>query len=356
MEVAAPESERNAARLLIFAGCLSWLAASFYFAVWYTTDSWSWGSSLAEAILGGAGAIFLLTGWIMLSRHDRVRLEGLQVVVESRSGRRTIPVGDHPAIEVCVDRRNTVRGPAFTWGLFLRGGDERAPILVRDEYYLEFRNLAEMLARGLGCRLIDRSNDGDPIEIPASDLDLPFRERVRRRPDLLGERVDAPPRPRVTVRETGEGRVFTWRGSLLGAAAMLLPAALLFSLLMYAPQWIDRGVLKLFDDQGLALAGMLAVALVLVGSLLPLAYEAKLVLGPDTLDFQQSVQGLSVTNQSIPWSEVEEIRVFQRGGTTRVEVFSDQEQINVGTSLDPVGEAEVASWLASEVREWAASH
>ncbi|GMU51214.1 MAG: hypothetical protein AMXMBFR33_03600 [Candidatus Xenobia bacterium] len=217
---------------------------------------------------------------------------------------------------------------------------------------MESRTLAEMLAKAIGCPVMEKSRETGELTLEASELDLSFVERVKRHPVLLGPAPDEPVPAAVLVRHDGPALVLAWSSfnkNLL--SEVLVSFGLLVGLEMLpfhgredAPTQSVFDIMRTSGDYtGLyAQFGILAaVLLYLVG----LRHEFR--LEPTRVIWRQRVWGVTTRRATIPAQELEQISVRESSRGSFLQLISDRLIIT-----RRLVDTRTASWLASTVRHY----
>ncbi|MEW6283891.1 MAG: hypothetical protein AB1758_35085 [Candidatus Eremiobacterota bacterium] len=221
---------------------------------------------------------------------------------------------------------------------------------------MESRTLAEMVAKAVGCPVREKTREEGEITLAAEELDLPFVERVRRHPALLGTPVEETPPAASPVTEQRNGSTlrFSWSafhkdgiGEILVAAALLLGIQLLpFRLDSEGPTLSMWDLARTSGDYSVFLGelGFLLLVLVLLSG-----QRHEFLVDPDRVRWKRTLWGTTLKQVSIPIRELEQISVRDSSRGTFVQLISDR--VIVSRRL-PMA---TAAWLAGRLRHHLAS-
>lgn len=217
----------------------------------------------------------------------------------------------------------------------------------------ESRIIAEFFCKKSGLKLL-LPHYGNLL-LESTDLDLPFPERVKKYPTLIGVEPSKPPSCPITITDLNGGidRRYSWgflANGLLGQLISLLMIAFaiaclpLFeegdsysSLLNYAMQMQDYT----FFYAGIAVVGLIAV--VLLGLGVTITAEGY------RINVSYKLWGLVYKQRSILISKLEEIAAKEKSTGACVLLISDDLIISIRLST-PI----LANYLASELRHFIA--
>ncbi|HEY3998182.1 MAG TPA: hypothetical protein VGO93_04915 [Candidatus Xenobia bacterium] len=213
---------------------------------------------------------------------------------------------------------------------------------ARPNQQLVSRRLAEALTRALGCTLLELE-DKVEIIIPATDLDLPFCERVKRYPLVLGSPQPRPATGHINLEDRGSMRIYSWG---LWATGLLLEivALVLIALFMSWVHWNGVSILDLAAATNnytyyYALLGLLFISLVILPG-----YHEQLIVEHDHVRWQIVIWRIPVEAKTIPVDNVEEIRQHEGMRGPVVQVISARKIISVR-----VNDRIQARWLAYDI-------
>ena len=247
------------------------------------------------------------------------------------------------------------------WLVNLIDGKRQYVLDRRVGHQLESRSLAEALAKSMNCPVIERGDTGDVV-IPREELDLPFRERVRRNPLLLGPKLPKPENCQAREWESEQELGFSWR---LAGSAMLseyLTVALLLLLLAVVPLFpgkpmvdhpeharepLQRSFVDLArQDHNFKYFAVCGTCLA-VSFILLFGYQKEMRATPTALVARDRLWGVPVWGAKIPTDKLEEIWVRQSTRGTSLQFISDDVIIAGRTSS-----LETATYLASKIRHY----
>jgi hypothetical protein len=244
------------------------------------------------------------------------------------------------------------------WLVNLVDGKRQYVLDRRKGHQIESRSLAEALAKTINCPVLEKCENGE-ITIPREELDLPFRERVKLHPDLLGEEAKAPDACPVEVSDSPQGQKYTWR--LLNAAMLNEFFTLVFFLVVLAvipifprpvpgeesPERFAVSFLQLAIQKRQYLYFYVAGSLIGAGALVLFGYRKQLVLTQEGISAQDRLWGLPIWSAHIPASELEEIWVRQSTRGAHLQLISDARIIS-----GRIANSQVAAWLAFRIRRF----
>ncbi len=236
--------------------------------------------------------------------------------------------------------------PQTTWIVKIVTDRHEYTVDNRKDQQIESRGVAESVARALCCPLVERYDTVGDVVIEASDLKLPFRERVKRYPALLGRPVPAPPNANISRIERANGIEFRWGAVTTNLVLGVLILGLLFFLLSAVPPRADQpsyltwacrtGNYRLYY----MCASVIALALLIVSG-----YRATIRLAPTDIRFIEKLWGVPLLRRKIGTQQVEEVRVQHTMRGPVVQIVSDRALLQFRTT-----DAVVAAWLGYEMR------
>lgn len=216
---------------------------------------------------------------------------------------------------------------------------------------LESRTLAERLAKAIGCPVIENRADGD-LEIPFQELDLPFCQRVRRHPRLLGPRLEKPAGSSIREQREGEARIYSWN---LVHPALITELAIFF-LVVLAVGLVPLPISEAGHDDSLldlAIREHDYLYFTVVGGLFVLAlfllfgYRVFVRIGPEGVRTQSRLWGVPLHTWTLRTQDLEEVSVRQTGRGSFLQLISDEQIVSLRMS-NPAN----AAWLASQMRHY----
>lgn len=215
---------------------------------------------------------------------------------------------------------------------------------ARPNQQLLSRRLAEALAKSLHCDLVE-VDQGRELVIASGDLDLPFCDRVRKYPTVIGTSVSIPPNASALIQygtQPNGHRFFRWG---VTASWLLLEILLLtlVALLLSVLPWHDQSIFYLavaHNNYSYYYGVLLLLFLSMV--VLP-GFQAELVLN-DAVSYRAMIWRVPIDSNTIPLEQVEEIRQYDGIRGPVVQIISDRRIISFRVS-----DRDLARWLAYEV-------
>ncbi|MBT9584616.1 hypothetical protein IV102_14835 [bacterium] len=222
----------------------------------------------------------------------------------------------------------------------------------------ETRSLAVALARQLAMPLVESSEDEEVI-IPPDELELPFAERLKRHPQLLGPDYPEPEGASVKLVTEGDSLRFCWRPTASQILPYFLALVLFIVALGGAPlfpgtypihyqDWrgadlqrsaFERASLESNYDYFLLCGGFLVAI-----TLLAAGFRKELRASPGSLSCRSELWGVPLQKTEIPIQEFREIWVRRVRNGAYLQ-FISLERLVGGRVSDPG----VAHWVASRV-------
>lgn len=235
--------------------------------------------------------------------------------------------------------------PVEFWQISLVRGKHEYLIDKRPNHQLEMRGLAEALAKSIGCPFLDTSHE-EEIMISPEDLDLPFKERVLKYPQLAGIPIKRPSTIYLKIKDSPEGKTFIWGIAssklflefLIGGALLLVLSFIPFS--TNSPSYYQRCVQSDNFFSYYAFGIIILSIIIIFGR-----YRASLQLGKDKINFKEKLWGIPYSLKVIPAEEVEEINLYIGMRGPMVQVVSDKKIINLR-----IYNQENARWLSWIIR------
>jgi hypothetical protein len=308
-----------------------------------------------------AGIVFIFFGFILI-RYTRKRfwLEGKSIRVKDGWLKRALRYQweGEPIIRLRSQDEERGANTLEFWLVNLVDGKRQYVLDRRVGHHIESRSLAEALAKTINCPVLEKAENGE-ILIPREELDLPFRERVRKQPELLGGEVAKPDPCPIECDEDENNQRYTWR---LMSPAMLnefFTLVLFVFLLAVVPifpkpipgeESVERFQLSFLDiarTQHQFLYFYVSGGIVALTAFLLFGYAKELRAGRKSLDACDRLWGFPVYKASIPADQLEEIWVRQSARGAHLQLISDACIITGRTS-----NSATAVWLASRLRRF----
>lgn len=250
------------------------------------------------------------------------------------------------------------------WLVYLVDGKRQYALDHRAGNQIESRSLAEALAKAINCPVIERTDSGE-ISIPREELDVPFRDRVKSHPVLLGPEVEKPENCTVVLEETDAEQRYSWRlmnPGLLAELGWVFVGLLLLAMIPLFPGYEPaedgspqrQGMQLSFMDLALkehdytyfyTIGGL--AALTLFGAF---GYSKRLTVNHDEVRLTDRLYGAVVIRRIIKTNVLEEIWVRNSSRGAHLQFISDEVVISGRTSS-----LQVAAWIASRVRRFYAT-
>jgi len=247
------------------------------------------------------------------------------------------------------------------WLVYLVDGKRQYALDHRAGNQIESRSLAEALAKAINCPVMEKTDSGE-ISIPREELDVPFRDRVKSHPTLLGPEVDKPENCQVEFLESETEQRYSWRlmnPGLLAEIGWVVLGLLLLAMIPLFPGYepADDGTPQ---RQGMQLSFVdLALkehnytyfyvigAVTVVTLFVAFGYSKRLTVNHDEVRLTDRLYGGVVIRRIIKANVLEEIWVRNSSRGAHLQFISDEVVISGRTSS-----LQVASWIASRVRRF----
>lgn len=312
-------------------------------------------------LMGPLGFVVVLWGFLLL-RFTRKRFCVQSGCLRLRDGWFTRGLRytweESPLIRLRSQEEERGRDSVIVWLVNLVDGKRQYVLDRRDGNQAESRSLAEALAKKIDCPLLETCGSGELL-LPREELDLPFRERVKLHPELLGEELEKPEDCSIHEQILEEGRVYRWRYlspatlndfGVLAFFLGLLAIVPIFSSPIPGSDQLERFQLSFFDlarQQGKFLYFYIAGILVFFNAVLLFGYVEVLKVTRDRVQSQDTLWGIPCSSASIPADKLEEIWVRQSSRGAHLDLVSDDCIIS-----GRISDGEVAAWLASRLRHF----
>jgi len=265
-----------------------------------------------------------------------------------------------PMIRLRSQEEESGKGSRDFWLVNLVDGKRQYVLDRREGHRIESRSLAEALAKQINCPVLEKGESGEML-IPREELDLPFRERVRRHPELLGQEFDRRPDGCSVVEERCQGDAQVYRWKLLSPAMLQEYFTLVFFLVLMGvvpifPRVVgSSGEVVKFQVSffNLAMARhdytyfLVTGIIIALTSFLLFGYRKELRTDVSDISAQDKVWGVPFWSARIPADQLEAIWVRQSARGTHLQLISDACIISGRLAC-----AEEASWLASRIRRF----
>lgn len=353
--ISIPSSSNNdLGMFLVFTGlALSFPMRALLHRV-YPEQAWvDWASPLGFAIV--------VLGFLLM-RYTRKRFwqEGQSIRVQDGWLRRSLSYRWSGQPMIRLRSQEEERGPNTLefWLVSLVDGKAQYVLDRRQGHQIESRSLAEALAKTINCPVLEKAESGE-ITIPREELDLPFRERVKKQPELLGAEAPKPePCPIEVVENNGQER-YTWRllsPAMLNEFFTLVCFVLLLAIVPIFPKTVPgQEVVERFQLSFLDIARhkhhftyfYVTGAIVTLTAFFLFGYRKELRASRQRLDAQDRLWGIPVWSASIPADQLEEIWVRQSARGAHLQLISDACIIS-----GRISNSGVAAWLAWRLRRF----
>ncbi|MBM3464802.1 MAG: hypothetical protein FJX76_22115 [Armatimonadetes bacterium] len=340
------DANRNLGVFFIFIGITASFPLWYLWCVWFgrlPRGANDWYPAVVMA------SVFVLIGYI-LAVHSRKKITVTADAIRVKDGmfrhQLRFTWNGPPLIKLQHIDSEQIDRPRVKWLVKLVNERYEYTIDERVNQQLQSRALAEALAKTLGCPLQEKLDDGTQLSIAASDLDIPFRERVEKYPNLLGTAIDAPVSTAVKVtRENGAAR-YEWGVATTGAIVDVLVVGLVFVLMSAIPPSAERpSILETARGTGdftlyFWLAGVVVLFLAVISG-----FRVLLSLAPDRVSLRETLWGIPISIRRIAAERVEEIQLNRTVRGPIVQIVSDEALIQFRVS-----DLDTAAWLTYEIR------
>lgn len=307
------------------------------------------------------GMVLIVLGFVLM-RYTRKRfwLEGKSVRVQDGWLKRALRFHweDEPRIRLRSQDEERGSDVLEYWLVNLVDGKRQYVLDRRLGHQIESRSLAEALAKAINCPLLEKAEAGE-ILIPREELDLPFRERVRKQPELLGGEATKPEPCPIECEEDEHGQRYTWRllsPAMLNEFFTLVLFVVLLAVVPIFPK-VDPGsdtaerfqfsFLNFARNNHQFLYFYVSGAIVGLTAFFLFGYRKELRATRKSLDARDRLWGIPVWSASIPADQLEEIWVRQSARGAHLQLISDACIITGRTS-----NSSAAVWLASRLRRF----
>lgn len=298
-----------------------------------------------------AGVLFFLAGFSIVNfSRKSICVSSDQITIKEGYFRPSIHIRWKKAPQIKLKAAEVLRRgrPMEQWEIHLVDGKQDYTIDRRAYHHMETRSIAEVLAKHLSANLVDTTENSGTLEVAASDLDLPFKERIKKYPQLIGKPVERPAKVLFEITEKGKERVYSWSvGSTLFLIENLGIAGFLL-LLSIIPLWegspslyelcVRRGEFYLYYGFVGVIAAVLAVVM---------GFRARLIVNEKGIRFKKYIWGLNYYNKFISLNKLEEIKFHVTYRGPEIHIISDEIYFTFRVS-----NIENASWLAFEIRNF----
>lgn len=238
--------------------------------------------------------------------------------------------------------------PVEVWQVFLECGKKEFLIHEKINAQLEIRQLAETLAKILDCPFEDLTFEDEGIVINSADLDLPYRDRVIKYPELLGKATKKPAKVYFTVQEVNNHIVFSWGIMTTRLLTDILFICVVIFILSLIP--FSSGGLSFFQVCAAnkdftfyyTFAALFILTIFILGG-----YKITLILSPSTIEFKEHIWALLYYKAKINIRKIEEINTFVGIRGAKVQIISDDELIDIN-----IYDQENARWLVCLIRQY----
>lgn len=238
--------------------------------------------------------------------------------------------------------------PTEIWELFLVSDKKEFSIHKRPNSQLEMRQLSETLAKILECPFEDLTFEEEGITINSDDLDMPYKDRVLKYPQLLGKTIKEPSKVHFSTKEAGQNKIFSW-GIM---TPRLLSDTVLISLLLFILSFIpmannNPSFFQICAENKDFFVYYVFAGIVFFTIFVLSGYKINLVLAPNYIEFTEHLWAAPYHSGSIPINELEEINMYVTIRGAKVQIISDKKLIDIHL-YNP----ENARWLVYLIRQY----
>lgn len=313
------------------------------------------------SVAGPIGFGFVLLGFGLI-RYTRKRfwVEGQTVKIKDGPFGRQLRYSweGTPQVRLRSVEEEHGRESREFWQVYLVDGKRQYLMDRREGNQMECRSLAEALAKTINCPVLELGETGELL-IPREELDLPFRERVAKMPELLGPEAPCPSPCPVKHDDSDAKEVFRWNLLNSGMLGEFISLAVLIGLLAMVPIFPgpgnEHGHIEKFQRSYIDLARQLHEFdyFYVTGTILGFfafylfGYSKELKLTSEGVAAQDRLWGVPVWSASIKADQLEEIWVRHSPRGAHLQLISDDCLIS-GRISSP----EVAAWMASRIRRF----
>lgn len=339
-------SNQSRGVFLVFLGLIASWPTLYMFDLWFTHAP----RSLYDWAPAGLAATLLTIAGFYLIVGSTKRI----CVNDERIGVKDGPL--HPVLTFQWQGEKFVRlqsiiserddRPQTTWIVKLVNDRHEYTLDERLGQQIESRGIAEAIAKTLGCPLMEKNEDGQDLAIEARDLDMPFSERVKRYPNLLGRPIAQPANAGVVRSDRNGGVQFSWGIVTGGLLAGMIGVGLLFFIVSAVPPQADHpsyfAIARANGDYRIYYG---VISVIMLALFVISGFRVRVTLDVTEIDMAETLWGVEIAHCSIPNCEVEEVQVSQTVRGSKVQVVSDNALMQFRT-----GDMQVAGWLAYEIR------
>ncbi len=308
-----------------------------------------WSSGLGFLLLAiGFPLVFLARKTISVENGSLVVRDGFFTPILR------FPHGANPTYKLIGSEEDLEGAPKEIWTVHLFDGEKQFLIDRREGQQLACRALAERLAKATAGSLVE-VHEGKSLEFETHELDLSFRDRVRRYPQLLGKAVHQPDSTALRLTKESDRLIFGW--SFLTAALffeVFLVVAMLFGFaflpLPGGPDGLGITLYEIETQTG-DYSYFIGVGLFAAASLLLIfGYRNRLSIERSgAVQLKATIWGLPVRSPSIPGGKLEHVAVSVTHRGPFLQLISDAVLVR-----ERLPSLTAARWAAWEIRSFLA--
>lgn len=333
---------------LIFFGIVA-VPPLYWLYYWFTQREFHGWSSWRPSIF--IATIFVLCG-ILLIFFSKKRITAANDHINIKDGllksSYNIRWKNTPAIKLNYDEEERKGRIKEYWETTLLDGKLEYTIDRREHHQLEARALGEVLARHYACNFVEKDEEGQETVLSSDDLDLPFRQRVKKYPRLLRNPVDPPSRTILKIEQHHRALLMTWGIKTTGILIDIFALFIIFFIFSILP-WKEGGMsfyeecAKKQDFFVYVAAGIILILAMLV----VIGYRARLNLSPVGAIFWVTIWGVALRRKKIMIDWIEEIRLTPGMRGPRIQIISDREIISFR-----LFDRHAARWLSYKLQQF----
>lgn len=238
--------------------------------------------------------------------------------------------------------------PVEIWEVFLVSGKKEFEIHKRPNSQLEMRQLSETLAKILECPFEDLTFEEEGIVINSDDLDLPYKDRVIKYPQLLGKTIKEPAKVHFLIKKDGANKIFSWGIMSPRLLSDILIVSTLIFILSFIPMANNNPSFFQICGENKDFFVYYTFAVIVLFTIFVLSgYKINLILAPKHIEFNEYIWAIPYHHGSIGINNIEEINMYVTIRGAKVQIISDRRLIDIHL-YNP----ENARWLVYLIRQY----
>ena len=213
------------------------------------------------------------------------------------------------------------------------------------------KDIAEFLVKSMQCNLLMVSETSRSIEMSYEDVDLPYKLRAKKYPELVSEHPVRPENCSVDISDIdgGTGRLYQW--GISGLFNELITMAVLVAVMSLSPIFGEANERFSLFSEAMKTGNwtffygvfLLFVIILTVQS----GYNSSVKISGEKLELKKQVWGFSYVSNDIFLDDLEDVLVHKSSSGSYIVFVSDSKIISLKLS-----QFEVAEYIVADIQHF----